>query len=151
VSVALFWAAAEARGYIYPRAIGGAHQLPPASFDALVDDPGRYFAAITARKCDRDDQPAALTTGAEYPLWVKVGKDVPFIEFMISDALAAPGDRPDDPPLSYPADAAPSGDQLAAARRRLAAHPIPGLRVVAVPTRFDALPELCRLAPQLAR
>ena len=82
-----FWLKAEKQGFVYPYAIGGARQVPPEQFDQLIDDPNRYFAAISARKCDKLGDAPNNSKGADYPLWIKIGKDIPFIEFMIADAL----------------------------------------------------------------
>lgn len=82
-----FWEASAKEGMTYPYAIGGKWQIPGKSFDDLVNDPNRYFVAIAVRKCKSPTEAAAKTRGYEYPLWVKVGTDKPFIEFEISDLL----------------------------------------------------------------
>lgn len=84
-----FWIQSSQKGWSYPYAIGGAWQVPvpEKGFGQLVNDPNRYFAAITARKCDLSTDAPEESRGALYPLWIKVGIDVPFIEFKISDML----------------------------------------------------------------
>ncbi len=132
-----FWQEAEKRGLVYLSAIDGTRQIPPASFDNLVDDPNRYFAAISARKCDKKDQDPKTTTGAEYPLWIKVGKDIPFIEFKISDVLNresifyfnAMGDNP--PAILF-----------TKARRALRKNSIQGLKLVTRKTHYTKIANL---------
>ncbi|MCL4361587.1 hypothetical protein M1446_04520 [Candidatus Dependentiae bacterium] len=89
-----FWNYLESKGYTYPFNLeGGQRANIPSDFNVLQDDTNRYFAAITARKYEGwDTKPEESTYTSpvfkpEYPLWVKVGKDIPFIEFMISDKL----------------------------------------------------------------
>jgi hypothetical protein len=80
-----FWKEAEARGYAYLVDIDGNRvDAPPASFDALVDDPNRYFAAITARKIV-----GGVAKGPNNFLWIKKEDAPPFIEFKIADILYA--------------------------------------------------------------
>lgn len=55
----------------------------------LEDDPNRYFAAITACRCKVEGDLSNPKKSPDFPLWVKVGKGKPFIEFDISDALNA--------------------------------------------------------------
>lgn len=82
-----FWREAEERGWSYLYRIDGSKALPPTSFHELIDDSNRYFAAITARKFTSNENGNYTSKGAEYPLWVKVNKDIPFIEFKIANVL----------------------------------------------------------------
>lgn len=88
-----FYKTAIAKNYIYPYDLDGKFGclLPkfknPETFTQMKDDPNRYFAAISARKCASTSTPNSQSTGADYPLWIKVGADIPFIEFFISTLL----------------------------------------------------------------
>ena len=138
-----FWDEAHVRGYVYPFDLAGQPRPPPRRFAELVDDPNRYFATITARKCASASQATADSTGPEYPLWVKVGKDVPFLELMISDALTARGftykpREPLEPALVEKArrllaaevDARPSDDPLVRLRLLTERVPVASLPLV---------------------
>ncbi|MBA3238040.1 MAG: hypothetical protein H0T62_06780 [Parachlamydiaceae bacterium] len=123
LSIDAFWAKTELMGWAYLKTINGKKSVPPILFSELQDDPNRYFAAIAARKykneADRD------SSGAEYPVWVKVGKDIPFIEFMISDAMWKRGlvysyDMGDNPPIEF----------VESARQVLLESDLKGLRVI---------------------
>jgi hypothetical protein len=139
-----FWEKAEKKGWAYLYQIGGEKSTPPATFSDLVDDPNRYFAAITARKYPKEGSNESF--GAEYPLWVKVGKDIPFIEFKISDALWAQGFLYDEEQMGNP----PSEDYEEFARKVLLEAEIQGLRVVPGRTHYSEinLEELSSKAPQ---
>ena len=126
LSPELFWVKAEEDGLVYLKNFDGTRVLPPKNFKDLVEDPNRYFAAITARKFPLGE--GMPSTGAEYPLWIKIGKDIPFTEFRISDTMFRHGLRytkgleNEDPP-AY--------EQLVeVVRRVLLEDPIKGLRVV---------------------
>lgn len=119
-----FWQVAAERGWAYLYDLDGNKNLPPDSFDLLQDDPNRYFAAITARKYP-DANDLSLSKGAEYPLWLKIGKDIPFIEFHISDTLMKENFIYD-----YQEGKNPSVENVEEARNILKKHPIAGLRVV---------------------
>ena len=81
----LFWDKAEKEGLVYLKNSDGIRAVPPENFKDLVEDPNRYFAAISARKFPLGEE---KSTGAEYPLWIKRGKGVPFVEFRISDTMS---------------------------------------------------------------
>lgn len=84
-----FWEWACAWGYAYLKTVGG-QMVVPTGFTDLIDDPVRYFVALSARKFEKELTFEA-STGAEYPLWVKIKKDIPFIEFHVADVLVAAG------------------------------------------------------------
>lgn len=119
-----FWIEMERKGWVYLYDLNGQKRLPPKRFNELIDDPNRYFAALTARKVGPEGD-FSHSTGAEYPLWIKVGKDIPFIEFKISDALNAHH-------FFYSYEMGKEWDlcYLEKARSILANAAIPGLRVV---------------------
>jgi len=81
----LFWEWARKYQYTYLKDTDGKLRIPE-DFNTLTDDPIRYFVALAARKFEKDTT-YKNSTGAEYPLWAKIGKDIPFIEFHIADAL----------------------------------------------------------------
>lgn len=80
-----FWNEMEKQGWAYLYDLSGNRNTPPRDFHLLEDDPNRYFAALTARRYA--DSKMVESSGAEYPLWIKIGKDIPFIEFKIADIL----------------------------------------------------------------
>lgn len=135
-----FWREADARGYVYPYQLGGAWQRPPRHFDQLTDDPLRYFAAVAARKCSGPDQPAAESSGPDAPLWIKVGKDIPYIEFKIADALFNGGLRYDNALGS-----APPPELVERARGLLAERPVRGLRLIRERRVIAEMPGLCAM------
>lgn len=124
-----FWEKAEDMGWAYLYDINGQKSYPPTSFDQLQDDPNRYFAAIAARKYLNEFDPNSI--GAEYPIWIKIGKDIPFIEFKISDALWNSGVI-----YSYDMGDNPSEEFVEAARRALIEANIPGLKVIPERTHY---------------
>ncbi len=80
-----FWKKAEKDGLVYPYKMGGAYQLPPYTFDKLVNDPNRYFFAVTSLKCSGPG--GTITQSPSNPLWFKSGKGIPYIEFKGADAM----------------------------------------------------------------
>ncbi len=85
----VFWEWASDRNYAYLKDLDGKNRFP-ADFDSLTDDPVRYFVALAARKFEKNTK-YSDSTGVEYPLWVKIGKDVPFVEFRVADLLYSAG------------------------------------------------------------
>lgn len=133
-----FWCVAEKNNQVFLYDLEGNHLNPPLRFNEnslyeLIDDANRYFAAITARKCE-EGKGWVNSTGAEYPLWIKVGKDIPFIEFRIADALRNAGIV-----YSYEMGDEPSEQFVEQARQVLVQANIPGLRVVNTRTRYTEL------------
>ncbi len=82
-----FWKVAEQKGWIYPVDLQGKWVIPPKNFSQLENDPNRYFASITALKISKKGK----KSGPDHPLWIKQGKDTPFIEFKIADAMYRKG------------------------------------------------------------
>jgi len=119
-----FWFEAEKHGWAYLYDLNGERHFPPKTFSKLQDDSNRYFAAIAARKYPADGN-TEMATGLEYPLWIKVGKDIPFIEFMISDALWSAGFV-----YKYDTDYEQFIQLVEEARPILLKADIPGLRIV---------------------
>lgn len=130
-----FWATAEQKGWAYLRHISGQKSLPPSSFHQLIDDPNRYFAAITACKFSLEVPGGIVSIGAEYPLWVKVNKDIPFIEFKIADALFAKNFIYHEETMGNP----PTDESIEKARRILLEANIPGLRVTEKRIHFEQI------------
>lgn len=121
-----FWEEADERGWSYLYSVTGEKIDPPASFADLVDDPNRYFAALVARKFKLNADGSYISKGAEYPLWVKIDKDIPFIEFKISNALYDAGFVYSPEHMGNP----PAESVVERARKILADADIDGLRVV---------------------
>jgi hypothetical protein len=123
LSTAEFWEQAEKNDWAYLYAVGGEKMNPIESFQDLVDDPNRRFAGIMARKYNLD----GTSRGTEYPLWIKIDKDIPFIEFKIADVLWNRG-------VIYSSGDEHSVDFVENVRQILLEANIEGLRVV--PTRL---------------
>lgn len=122
-----FWKRAEERGLVYLSKIDGQKGQPPKSFADLTDDTNRYFASLTARKYSKDEESGKyVSKGAKYPIWVKVNKDVPFIEFKIANALFAKGFIYKPETMGNP----PKQEFVEQARKILLEAKIPELRVV---------------------
>lgn len=132
-----FWQWAEEQGYAYLKDVSGERKIP-TSFDDMSDDPLRYFAAITARKFEKSLDYAA-SIGAERPLWVKIHKDVPFIEFALADALRSAGFV-----YAYGDETSSAfQDMIERARAVLTTRPVPGLKLIrASRERFDESSEV---------
>lgn len=145
-----FWAEAEKQGWAYlftlikhnnapnntPTIEVKRIEAPPATFGELIDDPLRYFASTTARKFRTSNEPPSLSLGAEYPLWIKIGKDTPFIEFALADMLYKHG-------FVY-AYADGTGDDMPEklveqARKILVQNPVNGLRLVPERKHYDMI------------
>lgn len=121
-----FWREAEGRGWAYLYTIDGRKAAPPTSFYDLTDDPNRYFAAITVRKFTANEDDTYSSKGAEYPLWVKVNKDIPFIEFKIANVLYENGFVYNPDHMGRP----PAESVAERARQIIIDADIEGLRVV---------------------
>lgn len=85
-----FWSWMEENNYAYLRHADGTKGKAPDSFGDLVDDPLRYFVAVSARKFEKSLE-FTQSVGADYPLWVKVYKGTPFMEFKMAEILYALG------------------------------------------------------------
>lgn len=122
-----FWKTAEEKGWAHLNKIDGQKSLPIKKFSDLIDDSNRYFASIIAMKITKKGK----IKGAEYPIWVKRKKDIPFIEFKISEALYAKG-------FMYKPEMGnkPNSEIVEQAREILLQAQIPGLEVV--PRRIPA-------------
>lgn len=128
-----FWDACEKIGLAYLYDLQGVRRTPPRKFDLLEDDPNRYFAAISARKCSAEGD-LLNSAGAEYPLWIKAGKDTPFIEFKIADILWQ-----HQIIYSYDMGKNPPEDFVEKARRVLSAAKVPGLQIIAERKHYSEL------------
>lgn len=132
-----FWIEAENTGLAYLYDTDGKRKIPPRDFKNLKDDPNRFFAAITARKCLKGSS-INDSIGADYPIWIKVGKDIPFIEFHIADVLWK-----NHLIYQYEMGNNPPEDFVEQARKAIVAAKIEGLRVVAVRKYFRDLESAC--------
>jgi hypothetical protein len=84
-----FWEAAIAKNYAYLYNMNGEQQLPPKSFNDLIDDSLSYFASITSFKC-ATQQPSHqkdFNKNLDNPLWIKTVNSQPFIEFTLANEL----------------------------------------------------------------
>ena len=78
----------EVHNHSYFFDFGGENKLsPPKNFSEMINDPNRYFSAISARKFPISSNRIEDSYGAKYPLWVKKLRGTPFIEFKIADKL----------------------------------------------------------------
>jgi len=119
-----FWLEAEKRGWAHPYTIDGIRTIPPRRFEDMTDDPYRWLPYLLKGKIPENGNMKEYS-GADYPVWLKVGDDIPFIEFKIGQALFKNG-------IVYDHE---MGDNLPAylvedCRKILLKAQIPGLRVV---------------------
>lgn len=142
-----FWDVAFEKGYVYPFTVKREKKIP-VNFDQLEDDPNRFFAGvIIARKCAKEGQSANDTIGAEFPVWIKIGKDIPFIEFMIADALSKAGitydyRMGDLPPQEFIEKArAALVDAVNQAKKN--GTPLKDLKIIPQRTKFDQIKNIC--------
>jgi hypothetical protein len=123
-----YWKWAEKNGYAYLLDKNGNRSIPSSDFLSLEDDPLRYFASIMARKFTEPYKMSA-SSGQEYPLWVKIGKSMPFKELKIADCLYRHG-------FQYT-----SGQDLETlkeqARAIMANDPVPGIKLLPIRERYD--------------
>lgn len=87
-TLADYWVWAAKQGYAYLWGQDGTYKMPPENIDDLSDDPLRFFVSLAARKFYEPFN-VENSKGALYPLWIKMGKDIPFAEFKIADRLRA--------------------------------------------------------------
>lgn len=125
-----FWLWAETSNFAYLIDMEGKRRQPPAELDQLQDDPLRYFAAITARKFENPTLQDSF--GYDYPLWIKVGKDTPFIEMRIADKLRTHGFI-----YQYGDEQKDLEGLIEAARVILIADPIPNLKLLQNKEKYD--------------
>ena len=133
-----FWEAMENRGLAYLRTIGGEPCPPANSFQDLCDDPVRYFASLARCKVD-EKLDLSKARGATYPLWFKIGKDTPFIEFKIADHLYRHGFRVSNDELN-------TDDHIdyfiEKARSILQQYPLNGFRILYERAHFEESDEI---------
>lgn len=130
-----FWDEAEKQKWAYLYSMDGKKSYPPMKFSELTDDPNRYFATITARKYTSNGNGSFSSKGAEYPLWIKVDKDIPFIEFEIANALYKQNFIYNAEKMGNP----PSAEIFEQARKILLESNIRGLRVLSNKTHYQEI------------
>lgn len=137
-----FWEEMEKQGWAYLYDLSGNRNIPPRKFYLLEDDPNRYFAALTVRRYA--DSKMAESSGAEYPLWIKIGKDIPFIEFKIADILWRHG-------FAYEYEMGESSPEefVETARKILVEANNSGLRIVPQRKHFSELGEFESLSSRI--
>ena len=126
--------------YIFPYDLcGNPTRTLVCDFLSLVDNPNRYFAIISARTCKKTTTPNKKTTGADYPLWIRIDQPgVGGFENQIAQALWRSG-------LVYSNQ---WGDQIPdwfmeRARQVLICNPVPGLCLIRKRTYYNDIPNLC--------
>jgi hypothetical protein len=120
-----FWQQAAKEGLVYPYDKGGGQVFEmPASFDVLKDDPNRHLAAKLARKYHRLGS-KWVSRGAEFPVWIKQGNDIPFIELKIADAFYRANFT-----CTYEMASKPTDELVEKARQILLGDQIEGLKLV---------------------
>lgn len=125
-----FWLWAETSNFAYLVDMDGKRCPPPSELNQLQDDPLRYFAAITARKYENPMMQESF--GYDYPLWIKIGKDTPFIEMRIADKLRTHGFI-----YHYGDEENNLETLIEAARTILIADPIPNLKLLQNKEKYD--------------
>lgn len=81
-----FWIEAEAKNWADPSTVYGIRAIPPARFEDMHDDPYRWLPFLLKGVVPANGD-LAKYKGVEYPVWLKVGDGIPFIEFKIAKAL----------------------------------------------------------------
>lgn len=89
-----FWKKMEEKNYSHLLDWEGLKVDPPL-FKDLKDDPNRFLAHLICRKYSKKEiqkikkgkDLLSFGKGSEYPIWLKFNKDIPFIEFRISDVI----------------------------------------------------------------
>jgi hypothetical protein len=127
-----FWNETEQRGLTHLYNLQGQRKIPPRNFELLEDDPNRYFARLCARKFAHKN--SRISSGAEYPIWIKIGKHIPFIEFKIADILWEHGLIYD-----YKSGQNPSDEFVENVRKILKNARIPGLQVIEERTHYSEI------------
>lgn len=127
----IFWRWAESQDLAYLKKRDGSISYKLPSLATMEDDPLRYFVAQSARKFDNSLN-YETSFGAEYPLWIKIGKDLPFIEWIITDHLHILG-------FTYQNGDEASGLQplIEKARALLSQYPLPFVKIITSKERFD--------------
>ena len=136
-----FWNKMELNHYAHLYNLTGNKIDPPSSFSELQDDPNRYFSLLLCRKYSLDDiySKKPEGEGAKYPVWLKIGKDIPFVEFVIADILWKGGIVYDP---KYGNDIPEK--ELEKARELVIKAEIPGLKVVKEKTYLRDITNLDR-------
>ncbi len=133
-----FWEEAEQKGYAYLYPVDGEPRIPPYRFKDMVDDPYRWLPHLLKGLVPADGD-LKQYSGPKYPVWIKCGKGVPFIEFAIARALRKGG-------ISFSYSTQLSDAMVEDCRKILLEATICGLRVVPTRTLFSKLicvPEAC--------
>jgi hypothetical protein len=85
-----FWLEAEVKNWADPYTVYGIRAIPPKRFEDMQDDPYRWLPFLLKGVVPENGDMSKYK-GAEYPVWIKMGDGVPFIEFKISKALFKDG------------------------------------------------------------
>jgi len=136
------WHYLEGKGWAYLKELGGKPSSPPQSFSDLKDDPVRYFVTLSRCKVD-EDLDLSKARGFSFPLWLKIGKDQPFIEFKIADYLYAHGFRASYDSLQNEENL---GEVVEKARLIFQRHPTSEFRILYERSHFSESKEIPRLS-----
>jgi len=76
-------------GLIWPKDLIGNVQMKPKKDWDLEDDPNLYFVKRSKGHLKKRENQAIYSLKAknDYPIWIKIEKDIPFIEMVIAEAL----------------------------------------------------------------
>eukprot|EP01091_Cochliopodium_minus_P007462 TRINITY_DN1734_c0_g1_i1.p1 TRINITY_DN1734_c0_g1~~TRINITY_DN1734_c0_g1_i1.p1 ORF type:complete len:337 (+),score=107.29 TRINITY_DN1734_c0_g1_i1:33-1043(+) len=136
-----FWKKMESKNYAHLYDLRGKKKDPPNSFSELEDDPNRYFALLLCRKYDQEDVYSKKPEGegSKFPVWLKIGKDIPFVEFVISDILWKGGVIYDPKYINNVPE-----KEVEKARTLIANANIDGLKVVKTRTLYKEITNLSK-------
>jgi hypothetical protein len=85
-----FWLEAEKQNWANPYTVYGIRTIPPQRFEDMQDDAYRWLPFLLKGTVP-DNGDMSKYKGPEYPVWIKVGDGIPFIEFKIARALLQNG------------------------------------------------------------
>ncbi len=81
-----FWHEAETKNWADLYSVYGTRAIPPKRFEDMQDDPYRWLPFLLKGVVPENNDMSKYK-GVEYPVWIKIGDGVPFIEFKIAKAL----------------------------------------------------------------
>lgn len=119
-----FWKVAELNSWAYPVDTNGAFMPPPREFEAMEDDPLRYFVILVTSKKNSDGTRRS-PTGTDYPILLKDDHLPLFAELRMTDIL-----RKNNFKYTYEMGNYLSDSLVEKARVILAREPIPGVNLV---------------------
>jgi len=130
VSLKDFFDLAEEKGLIHPYDVYGRRRNLLKSFLKLENDSNRLFASLCKRRFTGSSK-ANNSKGNKYPIWIKIGGDIPFIEMRISEELWKSGNVYDEKQGFEP-----DVEFYEKARKVISSAKIEGLRVIPTRTHY---------------